>query len=395
MFRALGAVVAIFLFYVPAVAQAGFSEAMWSVFGSEWDAAREQVADSDEAAQDVIEWYRLRAGVGSFSEYNAFLHRRSDWPGLPLLKEMGEAAIPAEADAFTVIEYFGQDAPQTGQGALRLAQALRTSGETARADAVIVSAWRNMVLSEELEAQMVAGFAEALLNHHRARQDMLLWRDQTEAALRLNPLVGTAHVRLALARAALIDREEGVDDLIDRVPESLADHPGLAFARFEWRLAAGREDSAVDLMLERSGSARSLGQPEAWAPYRLRMARALMENGSAKKAYAVASQHHLPVGEDYAHLEWLSGYLAFSFLKDPAKALPHFRALRSGATTPISLGRAGYWEAQAAKALGRTEEARAALAFAADFPTSFYGLLAAEELRLGPDKRLLGNPGMR
>ena len=38
------------------------------------------------AARDVIEWHRLRAGEGELTEYEAFLKRRSDWPGLPYLK---------------------------------------------------------------------------------------------------------------------------------------------------------------------------------------------------------------------------------------------------------------------------------------------------------------------
>jgi soluble lytic murein transglycosylase len=44
-------------------------------------------------AQDVIEWQRLRAGDGFLGEYEDFLARRSDWPGMPWLHQKGEVAV--------------------------------------------------------------------------------------------------------------------------------------------------------------------------------------------------------------------------------------------------------------------------------------------------------------
>ena len=58
--------------------------------------------------------------------------------------------------------------------------------------------------------------------------------------------------------------------------------------------------------------------------------------------------------------------------------------------SPISLGRAGYWEGRALEALGRDDDAQAAYAFGAEYQTSFYGQLAAERGDIPTDPALLG-----
>jgi soluble lytic murein transglycosylase len=100
--------------------------------------------------------------------------------------------------------------------------------------------------------------------------------------------------------------------------------------------------------------------------------------------------HHLSSGSNYADLEFLAGYIALRKLNDPARALTHFRNLRVAVSGPISLSRAAYWEGRAQEALDRPVEARAAYAFAAEFQTAFYGLLAAERAGLPFDARLAG-----
>ena len=109
-----------------------------------------------------------------------------------------------------------------------------------------------------------------------------------------------------------------------------------------------------------------------------------------REAYRLASRHWLTEGADFADLEWLSGYLALTYLKEPAKALEHFTRFRQSVDTPISLGRAGYWEGRALEAMGRPIDAQAAYEFGAEFQTSFYGLLAAEKAGLPMDPALMG-----
>lgn len=194
---------------------------------------------------------------------------------------------------------------------------------------------------------------------------------------------------LGAARIGLQDGANGVDTLIAAVPADLAGDAGLAFDRFQWRFKRDRYDDAASLLLERSGTAAALGVPAEWAWRRAALARREMRQGDARRAYRLASEHHLNGGSDYSDLEWLAGYIALRKLNDPATALTHFHRLRAEVSSPISLGRAGYWEGLAQEALGKPEAARAAFAYAAEFQTGFYGQLAAERAGIGFDPALL------
>ena len=47
--------------------------------------------------------------------------------------------------------------------------------------------------------------------------------------------------------------------------------------------------------------------------------------------------------EDYAEAEWLSGWIALTFLSDPNMALQHFKNFYNNVGYPISLSRGAYW----------------------------------------------------
>ncbi|QIE41188.1 lytic transglycosylase domain-containing protein [Rhodobacteraceae bacterium SC52] len=371
-------------------AQADLSAAMGHVRAGDWSAALAAAQRGGEIPVAVAQWHRLRSGQGTLDEYLAFLRAYPDWPGLPLLVRRGEQAIAPSAPARDVIEFFSYHLPQTPDGVLRLSNALTQTDRSADADALAVLAWRSMTLNTEAENVLMSRHGPALADHHIARMDDLLWRGELEAAARQRPRVPEEWRLLHDARAALRNDAPGVDSRIAAVPDGLSDDPGLAFERMQWRARKGRDAGVIEILLDRSISANRLGRPEAWGPRRRLVARTLFGDGKTREAYLVASQNYLTEGANFADLEWLSGYLALTKLDSPAAALAHFRRFRAGVSSPISLGRAGYWEGRAHEALGQTAEAAAAYAFGAEFQTSFYGQLAAERGGVPMDPRLTG-----
>jgi soluble lytic murein transglycosylase len=198
---------------------------------------------------------------------------------------------------------------------------------------------------------------------------------------------------VARARLALQAEGKGVTALIEAVPKARANDPGLAYDRFIWRMKKDLYDEALELILERSTSAESLGRPEAWAERRAVLARYLMRNGQPKNAYRVAANHFLPLDSGasaYADLEFLAGFIALRRLDDPVAAEKHFRHLLAGVSTPISLARAQYWIGRAEEAAGK--DGSASFRAAAVHQTAFYGLLAAERLGLTLDASLIARP---
>ncbi len=391
MIRAL--ILALGLQTLPAIADTtqAMRTALQLAAGKDWNGAL-AVAPSG-VGRDVIDWQRLRAGDGRLGEYEDFLARRPDWPGLPLLREKGEEAVARSTDPARIIAWFESGLPVTGRGAIAYVRALQAQGRAAEAETEAMRAWSRLAFSPEQEAEMIGLAPEAVGFVHELRLDTLLWEGRTKEATRMLSRVPEDLQALARARIALQEQGKGVTGLIEAVPKKRAGDPGLAYDRFIWRMKKDLYDEATELILERSKSAESLGRPQAWAERRALLARWLMRQGRAKEAYRVAANHHLPTDSGasaYADLEFLAGFIALRRLNDPATAEKHFRHLLAGVSTPISVARAHYWIGRAEEAAGR--DGSASYRAAARHQTAFYGLLAAERLGLSLDASLLARP---
>ncbi|WP_103332386.1 lytic transglycosylase domain-containing protein [Pseudotabrizicola formosa] len=343
-------------------------------------------------ARDLVLWSQLRAGDGLLGDYEAFLQRRPDWPGLPFLRQKGETAVARSTSPERVVAYFAGTTPQTGEGAIALIRALKALGRTDQAEDRAMQAWSELVLGPEDEAALLGLSPSAVALVDELRMDRLLWQERRAEAQRLLPRLPADWQALARARMALQTAQPGVNALIEAVPASRAGDAGLAFDRFIWRMKRDMYDEALPLILERSASAATLGDPQAWAARRAVLTRWLMRQNRPAEAYRVASAHHLTSGGGYADLEFLSGFIALRRLNDPARALEHFRHLESGVATPISLSRALYWQGRAHEAAGASDAAQAAYSAAARHQTAYYGLLAAERLGQALDASLINPP---
>ena len=364
-----------------------FALAIEAVVTSDWAQAQARAARvSEPIALEIITWYRLRAGDGRFAEYEHFLTENADWPGLAKIARRGEEAMPDNLSNQRVRAYFSARAPQTGKGVLRYAAAL----PEVEGQAVLTNAWRNMELDASTRARLLEDFSDVLAAAHADRLNNLLWAGDRAAAREMLPLVSAENRALANARLALQEDRNGVDALIKAIPRALQNDAGLAYDRFVWRAKKGNTESAIELLLARSVSADSLGQPEKWASRRRSYARRLMRAGEVDVAYQLASQHFLTTGSNFADLEWLSGYLSLRKLNEPRQALAHFQRFRADIASPISMGRAGYWLGEAHVALGDEQAAYQAFAMGARFQTSFYGQLAASRAGIAPDAALSG-----
>ena len=368
-----------------------FSAAMDAIRAGDWAAARRRAAAIGPVAEDVVLWHELRVRRGHWDEALDFVRRNPDWPGMPLLRGRAEGLIPADAPPDAVLEFLGDEPPQTGTGALRLAAALRVRGEDAAAEDALIRAWRTVQMTAAQEDAVLRAAGPAVLApHHVARLDALLWAKTDVGARRAMARVDAGHRALAEARLALHSGRAGVNALIDRVPAALAGDAGLAHDRVRWRYERGLDDGAVELMLARSGTAAELGRPEEWAGMREVLVRRLMRAGRAGEAYALAASGHLTGGTDHSDLEWLAGFVALTDLGRARDALRHFERGEEAVGSPISMGRMLYWQGRAHEALGEADAAREDFARAAAHRTSFYGQLAAERIGAPPDASLTG-----
>ena len=346
-----------------------------------WDRAAREAGAQRSVARDIIEWHRLRAGLGSAGDVMAFLQRRPDWPGLAYLRRQNEDVIAATGRE-TILAFYANERPQTAEGALSLGKALIDDGRRGDGEAEIVLAWRTMAMGSAIQDLFLRDFAKLLKPHHTARLDRLLWEDHLVSSKRMLPLVPEGERKLAEARIALQERAPGVDAKIEAIPDRLQGSAGLAYDRFAWRDRKRLQDSAIAMMMDRSTSAESLGEPGKWLRRRRDLARQVMRDGDHERAYQLAAYHFSTPADGYGYsdCEWLAGYIALQKLRDPELAAMHFERFLASVETPISIGRGGYWLGRAYAAMGEADKAHEAYAKGAEYQTSFYGLLAAEKL---------------
>ncbi|WP_164660373.1 lytic transglycosylase domain-containing protein [Tropicibacter sp. Alg240-R139] len=399
MTRVLAAVVALILLGAAIGGSAGAGPAddlklgLKEMRAGNWNDALRVSGGRGSVPRDIIVWHWLRKGFGTSGDVLVFLARRPDWPGLDFLRRKSEPSF-TNADPDRVLKFYAQMPPQTAEGALNYAAALMATGQRGDAEAELVKAWRTMPMGSGLQKDYLENFGKLLKPHHAARLDRLIWDEHMISSKRMLSLVSEGQRKLAEARIALFEMEPGVDTKITAIPKSLSDSPGLAYQRFVWRDRKELDDSAVDLMLERSTSPEALGEPDKWGPRRRRLARLEMRQGNNQRAYRVAARHHMTpeMGYAYADLEWLAGFIALRKLGDPATAVRHFERFEAAIASPISKGRGGYWRGRAYAELGDVDKAQEAYASGANYQTSFYGLLAAEQIGRGFDPDLANPP---
>ncbi|MGB3148019.1 MAG: lytic transglycosylase domain-containing protein [Paracoccaceae bacterium] len=380
------------LISAPAFADDGplFSAALQAADSGDWSTAIGKADASGAVAGAVLRWRYLREQTGAFGDYVDFVRRHPDWPGLKLLRRKAENTLSPGLSPTLVVEFFAPQLPQTGKGSLTLAEAYRALGDEAAAEREIIRGWRELTLTEEEQAAILQAYGATLAAHHDGRMAAMLRLGAVSDAKRMLPLVSANTKGVAVARIALQEDGKGLDQLIKAVPERMAASGGLAYDRFRWRISKDKYVDAGTLLLERSVSAESLGDPAQWADWRRRLARKEMREGDARRAYKMAANHFLDGGDDYADLEWLAGYIALRKLDDPSRALQHFARHQAAVNGPISLARSGYWQGRAYEAMGQTDQAAAAYGQAARYQTAFYGLLAAEKLGMPLDPALAG-----
>ncbi len=327
----------------------------------------------------LLHWvdYASPGAPVQFPEIADFIEKNPDWPAQTAMRRHAEEALSAESDTVAA-GWFKRYPPVSAAGRVRAAEILINSGDVAGGAAALRSAWIEADFNAVDAAGFLARHAAAIRpEDDEARLDRLLWDGKIEAArymLRRLPPDGRA---LAEARLALAAQAPAADLLVVRVPAALQADPGLLFAELRWRRRKEMTDQAVQILLAHPGDPV---RPEAWAAERQVIARRVLAAGDFKLAYRIVEQHGALDGNAAADAEFLEGYIALRFMKDPRLAFDHFSRILTRAASPYAKARAGYWGGRAAEIEAKSALAAKWYAAGAEHMATFYGQLAAHQL---------------
>jgi len=313
-----------------------------------------------------------------FEQLRDFIAQNPEWPGLPVLRRYAEHGLRDQSDA-TAAEWLRRYPPLSAFGQMRRADLDIAAGHEAQGVDELHQVWVETNFAPTDEAAFLQRYGDRLRPlDHAKRLDRLLWDGRDADARRMLPRVSLAQRALGVARLALLEGTPDAEHLLAEVPADLQGDPGLVFARLRWRRHKARYDDAI-AMLDHPPA--NLVRPLAWAGERQTLARLALGEGNARVAYRLAAANGLSEGPAFGELEFLAGWVALRFLKDPATAYQHFVRLYDHSKMAISKARGAYWAARAAAAMHRSADQADWYAKAAANRTTYYGRLAAAAVR--------------
>ena len=344
--------------------------------------------------KDLITWMYLKTtgNAATFNDYKKFIETNSNYPRINRLKFLAEKKIYLKNSSPTfVINWFEKHPPLGGLGKIKLAEAFLEQGKLGEVEKLIKSGWVTAEISKNDLGYYRAKFKKFLTSDdHLKRADYLAWERKYWDLKRMLKYLPNDERALYNARQILMSNSYGVDNAISKVPTHLKKDPGLEFDRLRWRNRRGRLESSLEILYQNSNKTESqMVRPDLWWEQRRSVARSLIYKKRYKTAYKISSEHSLSSGASFAEAEWLSGWIALSFLNSPEYAINHFKNFYNNVGYPISLARGAYWLGAAYKELGDLENSKKYFSEGAQFPMTYYGQLSFNEIFPGENFKLI------
>ena len=341
----------------------------------------------DKSIYNFIQWRHLltKGNQASFYDYKVFIDKNSRYPRIGRLKYLAEHKLStAKVSPKKIINWFSVDQPLSGYGKMILGESFILTGEKNKGAKLIKDGWITADLSKN-ELRFYRKKFKKYLNadDYIKRADYLAWNSKRWDLKRLLRYLPTDYELLYTARYILMTKGYGVDQAIKNVPTKLKNDAGLNYDRLKWRRKRGRVDSSLEILLNIKNNKEYLIKPEKWWKEREIISRALIYKKNYETAYKISSNHGMSSGSDFAAAEWLSGWIALSFLKDPLLAKDHFQNFYKNVNYPISTTRGAYWLARTYEKLGNKDQSNKWYKEASKFLTTYYGQLAF--LKLNPN----------
>ena len=370
-------------------------ETLKYVKSRKWNSAMKSAAKvKDREFRTLITWMYLKTtgNSASFSDYKKFIERNPDYPRINRIKYLAEQKIYLKNTSPTsVINWFQKNPPLGGLGKIKLAEAYLEQGNTSEVQKLIKEAWRTAEIRKNDLGYYRAKFKKFLtIEDHINRTDYFAWEKKYWDVRRMLKYLPKDEKALYDARQILMSNSYGVDNAIGKVPAHLKNDPGLEFDRLRWRNRRGRLESSLEILYQNSNKTESqMIRPDLWWEERKSVARTLIYKKRYKTAYKISSEHSLSAGASFAEAEWLSGWIALSFLESPEYAINHFENFYNNVGYPISLARGAYWLGAAYKELNDKEMSKKYFSEGAKFPMTYYGQLSFNEINPGGDFELI------
>ena len=338
----------------------------------------------DKSIYNFIQWRHLltKGNQASYYEYKIFIDNNEKYPRIGRIKYLAEHKLSTEkVSPKKIIDSFSSSDPLSGFGKMILGESFILSENIEKGTKLIKDGWITADLTKS-ELRFYRKKYKKYLNadDYIKRADYLAWNNKYWDLKRLLRYLPKDYELLYNARQLLMSKSYGVDNAISKVPAKFKNDAGLNYDRLKWRRKRGRVDSSVEILLKIKNTKDYLVRPDKWWAEREIISRSLIYKKKYELAYKISSNHGMSEGPEFAAAEWMSGWIALSFLNDPLLAKDHFENFYNNVGYPISVARGAYWLGRTYKKLGYEELSNKWFKEASNYLTTYYGQLAFMEL---------------
>jgi len=357
-----------------------------------WITALQQTKKvKDKEFKNLVTWLHLkqRGNQATFSDYQKFITENSDYPRIGRLKYLAEHKIILQnTSPKVIINWFADTEPLSGTGKIKLGEAYLKVNDEVLGVNLIKSGWINANLSSKDVKYYRKKFKKILTTQdHLKRADYLAWNNKYWDLKRMLRYLPKKERLLYNARFILMTNSYGVDKAISDVPQELINDLGLQYNRLKWRARRNRLEGSLEILRKFHGE-ETLIYPEIWWKLRENITRDLIYAKKYALAYEVSSNHHLSEGPEFADAEWISGWLASSFLNKNELAIKHFENFYKNVGYPISLARGAFWLGHSYEKINNLDKAKKYYKESAKFSNTYYGQLSFNKIYVGQDFKL-------
>jgi len=347
----------------------------------------------DAAAVKFVELLYLRdhGPEAGYARIMAFLNAAPHWPLSDTLMKRAEQALYENHEPVAVVAtHFEDREPVTPFGALALSRTAFAKGDAAEGKTWLRQAWVDPTVDAALEAKITSEFGGKLSNEdHKARLWRLIYAQQAGAAQQqARKYLGADYQNAAKVAESLIQFNGGAERKFNELPAAMRNELAMLYVLARFYRKNEDFSKARIILASVPGDAAALGDASAWFEERRTIVRRSVGPLNAahwKTAYAIAKNHAVASGDFAIEGEFLAGWVALRYLKQPDMALPHFLKLQKLAVTGTDKARALYWIGRTHQATGNGSLAKAAFLKASDYTTIYYGQLAREEIGQGKE----------
>jgi soluble lytic murein transglycosylase len=341
----------------------------------------------DKSIYNFIQWRHLltTGNQASFYDYKVFINQNSQYSRIDRLRYLAEHKLStAKISPKKIISWFNGKEPLSGYGKMILGESYVLDRNLEKGKKLIKEGWISADLSKNELIFFRKKFKKYLnVEDYIRRADYLAWNNKYWDLRRLTKYLPKDYELLYTARHILMSKGYGVDQAIKNVPEKFKNDAGLNYDRLKWRRKKGRVDSSSEILLNIKNTKDYLVYPDKWWKEREIISRALIYKKKYETAYKISSNHGMDKGSNYAAAEWMSGWIALSFLNDPLIAKEHFQNFYDNVNYPISTARGAFWLGKTYEKLDDSEQSRVWYKEASKYLTTYYGQLAF--LKLNPN----------